>query len=185
MDEKVFQDAETKMKKALDALHHELGKMRTGRASVSILDDIRVDYYGTFTPLNQLATLAVSDAKTITIQVWDASSVTAVEKAIQGSGLGLNPNNDGKLIRVPIPSLNEERRKDLVKTAKKHGEECKVGVRNARRDANDELKTLQKNSDITEDEEHKALDKIQKLTNNYIAKIDDLIAHKEKDVMEV
>lgn len=173
------------MKKTLEALRHELSKMRTGRASLSILDDIRVEYYGTLTPLNQVGTLSVPDARTLAIQPWDTSAAVAIEKAIQKSGLGLNPVNDGKIIRIPVPALNEERRKDLVKVIHKHGEECKVGVRNARRDANEELKVLKKDSKITEDEEHKGIEKIQKLTDDFIKQIDEALTHKEKDIMQV
>lgn len=173
------------MKKAMDALGHELAKMRTGRASLAILDDVRVDYYGTQTPLNQMATLSIPDARTIAVQVWDASAISAVEKAIQKADLGLNPINDGKIVRLPIPPLNEERRRELVKVIRKHGEECKVSVRNARRDANEELKKLKKDSKITEDDERKGLDRIQKMTDDFIKKVEDAQAHKEKDIMEV
>lgn len=185
MDNKIFQDAEERMKKAMDAFRHELAKLRTGRASLSILDDVRVDYYGTPTPLKQLATLSVPDARTIAIQVWDVSALATVEKSIQKADLGLNPMNDGKIIRIPIPPLNEERRRELVKVIKKHGEECKVSVRNTRRDMNDVLKKLQKDSKITEDEEHNGLEKIQKMTDDHIKKVDEAMAHKEKDIMEV
>jgi ribosome recycling factor len=185
MDEKVFKDSEGMMKKAVEALLHELSKMRTGRASLSVLDDVRVDYYGTPTPLNQLATLGLPDSRTISIQAWDSSAVGAIERAIQKADLGLNPINDGKLIRLPVPPLNEERRKELAKVIRKHGEECKVSVRNARRDANEELKKLKKDSSITEDDEKKGHERIQKLTDDYTKKIEDILAHKEKDIMEV
>lgn len=185
MDNQVFEGTKKRMEKALSALSHELAKMRTGRASLSILDDVHVDYYGTSTPLNQLATLSVPDPRTIAIQAWDGGAVAAIEKAIQTADLGLNPVNDGKIIRLPIPPLNEERRMELVKVMRKHGEECKVGVRNARRDANEELKKLQKASEITEDEERKGHDRIQKLTDEFIAKIEEAMEHKEKDIMEV
>jgi ribosome recycling factor len=185
MDNKVFADMEAKMKRALDALAHELVKMRTGRASLSVLDDVRVDYYGTPTPINQLATLSVPDPRTIAIQAWDHSAVPSIEKAIQKAALGLNPVNDGKIIRLPIPALNEERRKELVKNAHKHGEDCKVSVRNTRRDANEELKKLKKDSKITEDEEKKGHERIQKTTDDFIKKIDEALSHKEKDIMEV
>ncbi len=185
MDEKVFKETNERMKKALEALKHELSKMRTGRASVGLLDEVRVDYYGTQTPLKQMASLSVPDPRTIMIQPWDASAVPLIEKAIQKSDLGLNPANDGKVLRVPIPPLNEERRKELVKVSKKFGEECKVSIRNTRREANEELKELKKASEITEDEERKAHDKIQKLTDDFIKQIEDALAHKEKDIMEV
>jgi ribosome recycling factor len=185
MDNVIFDRTNERMKKAIEALRHELSKMRTGRASVSLLDDVRVDYYGTQTPLNQMASLTVPDPRTIVIQPWDTSAVPLIEKAIQKSDLGLNPANDGKLLRVPIPPLNEERRKELVKVSKKYGEECKVSVRNARRDANEELKAAKKSSDITEDEERKAHDRIQKLTDDFIKQIEDALSHKEKDILEV
>ncbi len=185
MDKQVLDDANAKMAKALESLSHELAKMRTGRASLSILDGLHVDYYGTSTPLNQVATLSVPDARTISIQAWDGGAVSAIEKSIQKAGLGLNPVNDGKVIRLPIPALNEERRLELVKVMHKHGEDCKIGIRNARRDGNDELKKLKKDSDITEDDERAGHDTIQKLTDEHIKKIDEAMAHKEKDIMEV
>lgn len=185
MDNKVFDKASERMKKSLEALRHELSKMRTGRASLSVLDDVRVDYYGTLTPINQMATLSVPDPRTIAIQPWDASAAGNIEKAIQKSDLGLNPVNDGKIIRIPIPPLNEERRRELVKVSHKYAEECKVGVRNARRDANDELKGLLKSSAITEDEERKGIERIQKMTDDATKQIDEAISHKEKDIMQV
>ena len=185
MDNKVFEKTQERMKKALEALRHELSKMRTGRASLSVLDDVRVDYYGTPTPLNQLATLSVPDARTLAIQPWDASAGQAIEKAIMQANLGLNPVSDGKIIRIPIRALNEERRRELVKVSHKHGEECKVSVRNARRDANEELKNLKKSSTITEDEERKGIERIQKLTDDTIKQIDETLSHKEKDIMQV
>lgn len=173
------------MEKALEALRHDLSKMRTGRASLSILDGVRVDYYGTPTPLNQLATLSVPDPRTIVIQPWDTSALPAIEKAIQKADLGLNPVGDGKVVRVPIPPLNEERRKELVKVIHKYGEECKVSVRNARRDANEKLKELKKLSSITEDDERRGIERIQKTTDDIIKQIDEAITHKEKDIMQV
>lgn len=185
MDKQVIDKTNDRMKKALEALRHELSKMRTGRATVGLLDDVRVDYYGTQTPLNQMASLSTPDARTILVQPWDSSAVPMIEKAIQKADLGLNPANDGKVLRVPIPPLNEERRKELVKVSKKYGEECKVSIRNARRDANEELKVLKKASEITEDEERKAHDSIQKLTDDFIKQIEEALEHKEKDIMEV
>ncbi len=185
MVNQVYEKTNQKMQKAMEALRHELSKLRTGRASLSVLDDIRVDYYGTPTPLKQLASLSVPDPRTIVIQPWDSSAASAIEKSIQKSDLGLNPANDGKVIRIPIPQLNEERRKDLVKMTHKYGEECKVSVRSARRDANDELKSLMKDSKITEDDERKGLERVQKLTDNFIKQVDEALAHKEKDIMEV
>jgi len=149
------------------------------------LDDVRAEYYGTLTPLNQMATLSVPDARTLAIQPWDVSALQTIEKAIQKSGLGLNPVNDGKIIRVPIPALNEERRKELVKFAHKHSEDSKVAVRNVRRDLNEELKNLKKDSHITEDAERKGIERIQKLTDDFIKQLDDTLAHKEKDIMQV
>lgn len=183
--DKVINATKQSMEKALDALRHELAKLRTGRASISILDDVRVEYYGNLTPLNQVASLGVPDPRTITIQAWDKTAVQAIEKAIQKSGLGLNPVNDGKIIRVPIPPLNEERRRELVKVVHNHAEQCKVSVRNARRDANETLKKMQKDKDITEDDMHKGQHKVQELTDNFIKKIDETTEHKEKDIMEV
>lgn len=185
MDNKVFDKATERMKKAIEVLRQALSKMRTGRASLSVLDDIRVDYYGTQTPLKQLATLSVPDARTLAIQPWDTSAAGAIEKAIQKSDLGLNPVGDGKIIRIPVPPLNEERRRELVKVMHKHAEECKVAIRNVRRDANEELKNLKKNSQITEDEERKGIERIQKMTDDFIKQIDEAEGHKEKDIMQV
>lgn len=173
------------MKKAIEALRVELSRMRTGRATLSVLDGVRVDYYGTPTPLNQIATLSVPDPRTLAIQPWDASVTTAIEKAIQKADLGLNPVSDGRVVRIPIPPLNEERRRELVKVVHKFGEDCKVSVRNARRDANEELKVLKKISRITEDEERKGIEEIQKLTDDYTKQIDEALSHKEKDIMQV
>lgn len=181
----LINQSKARMEKSLESFRHELAKLRTGRASLSILDDVKVDYYGTQSPLNQVATLSVPDARTIAIQPWDQSAVQAIEKAIQKSDLGLNPVNDGKIIRVPIPQLNEERRRELVKVVGSHAEQSKVGVRNARRDANEQLKKMQKDSSITEDDLHKGQDRVQKLTDEYIKKIEEAAEHKEKDIMEV
>ena len=186
METKVHHD-ETKlrMQKALDAFRHELSKLRTGRASLSILEGIKAEYYGNLTPLNQLSNMGTPDARTIVIQPWDASALSAIEKAIQKSDLGLNPVNDGRLIRLPIPPLNEERRKELVKVIKKHGEECKISIRNARREAVELLKKLKSDSKITEDDLKKGESQIQKLTDDFIKQIDETATHKEKDIMEV
>ncbi|HQG13966.1 MAG: Ribosome-recycling factor [bacterium ADurb.Bin270] len=185
MDDKIFKETEAKMSRAMDALHHELARLRTGRASLSLVDEVRVEYYGTMTPLNQLSSLSIPDARTIAIQPWDASAGQAIEKAILKSGLGLNPISDGKIIRIPIPALNEERRRDLVKLVKKHAEDCKVAVRNVRRDSNEELKRLKKDSKITEDDERSGYDRIQKITDDFIKKVDETVTHKEKDIMSV
>lgn len=171
--------------KALEALSHELGAIRTGRASIAILDHVKVDYYGTLTPVNQLATLAVPESRTITIQPWDSSATHAIEKAIMTSDLGLMPTNDGKIIRINMPPLTEERRKEFVKLAKKYGEECKVGIRNIRRDANESLKKLEKDKAISEDELKKLVKDVQDITDRQIGRVDEMIAQKEKDIMEV
>lgn len=185
METKVHDETKLRMQKALDAFRHELSKLRTGRASLSILDGIKAEYYGNPTPLNQLSNMGTPDARTIVIQPWDASALSAIEKAIQKSDLGLNPVNDGRVIRLPIPPLNEERRKELVKVVKKHGEECKISIRNARREAVESLKKLKSDSKITEDDLKKSETQVQKLTDDFIKQIDETAAHKEKDIMEV
>jgi len=173
------------MKKAVSDLQHAMASIRTGRATVSLLDEIRVDYYGTPTPLNQLATLHVPEPSMITVQPWDASQIGVIEKAIRSSDLGLNPSNDGKLIRIPIPPLTEERRKQLVKHLHHITEDHRVAVRNLRRDANDHLKRLLKAKEISEDEERHALNEIQKLTDTYIKKVDEASKTKEAEILEV
>lgn len=178
-------DAQKRMDASLETVRRELTAMRTGRASISMLDGLRVDYYGTPTPLNQIGTLSIPDPTLITIQPWDASILQAVEKALRQSDLDLNPQNDGKVIRVPIPQLNEERRKVFVKHAHKHAEEGRVAVRNVRRDTNEHLKKLLKDHDISEDDEKQALAEVQKLTDSHIAKIDETLKKKEAEVMEV
>lgn len=181
----VLTKAKEKMDKAIESLRTELAKVRTGRASTSLLDGVKIDYYGTPTPLNQIATLGVPEPRLITISPWDASAIPLIEKAILASDLGMTPSNDGKLIRLPIPALTEERRKEMVKTVKKFGEDAKIGIRHVRREAMDELKGLEKEKKITEDD-HKHLDKeTQKLTDSYVEKVDQSLAHKEKEVMEV
>ena len=184
MVQNVITDTKNKMVRAMDLLKMEFSKMRTGRASASILDDIRVEYYGQIVPLNQVATVAVPDARLITIQPWETNMVSVIEKAIQKSGLGLNPSHDGKLIRVPIPPLNEERRKELVKYVKKVGEDTKVIIRNIRRDANETCKKLEKEH-VSEDDLKKAEKDVQKLTDDYIKLIDETVVHKEKEIMTV
>ena len=183
----VKHDAEDRMEKALGALERDFGKLRTGRATTSLVDGVKVDYYGTPTAISQLASVATPDSRTITIQPWDRGSFALVEKAILKSDLGLTPINDGKIIRINIPALTEERRKDLVKIARKYGEETKVAVRNIRRDANEGLKKLEKSKDksYSEDEIKKAQDDIQKLTDSYIAKVDQKCQAKEKEIMEL
>lgn len=174
-----------KMDKALSDLQHEMASIRTGRASVSILDQIRVDYYGTPTPLNQLANLHVPEPSLITIQPWDVSQIGPIEKSIRVSDLGLNPANDGKVIRLPIPPLTEERRKELVKKLHAAAEHHRVSVRNIRRDGNEAVKKLLKDKKITEDEDKRAHDEIQKLTDGYMAKIDQAAKTKEKEILEI
>jgi ribosome recycling factor len=178
-------DAQKRMDATLETVRKELMVMRTGRASLSMLDGIRVDYYGTPTPLNQVGNLQVPDPTLITVQPWDPSVLTAVEKAIRSSDLDLNPQNDGKIIRIPIPSLTEERRKTLVKHAHKHAEEGRVAIRNVRRDVNEHLKKLLKDHTVSEDDEKHALDQIQKLTDLHIEKINEMLKKKEAEIMEV
>ena len=175
----------TKMEKALSDLQHEMATIRTGRASLSILDNIRVDYYGTPTPLNQVANLHVPEPNLITIQSWDVSQIGLIEKVIRTSDLGLNPGNDGKIIRLPIPPLTEERRKDLVKKLHGVAEHHRVAVRSVRRDGNEAVKKLSKDKKITEDDDKKAHDEIQKLTDTYMDKIDAASKTKEKDILEI
>ncbi len=177
--------AEKKMGISINHLHHELGKLRTGQASVALLDDLKVDYYGNPTPLNQVATLGTPDSQTLTIQPWEVSILKDVEKALQASDIGLTPNSDGKMIRLTIPPLTNERRQQLVKLVKKYSEDCKVAIRNVRREVNDKLKKTEKNHEISEDESHKAVDNIQKMTDKFVAEIDKTAQTKEKDMMDV
>ncbi len=181
----LLKDAKIRMGKAIEVLRHELAKMRTGRASLSILDDVKVEYYGNPTPLNQVATLGTPDPRLITIQPWESNLIPEIEKALQKADLGMNPTSDGKLIRLPIPALTEERRKDLVKHAKKHGEESKVAVRNIRRDANEHLKKLEKEEHVSEDEIKKAQGDVQKMTDEYTKETDEIVDMKEKEIMTV
>jgi ribosome recycling factor len=175
----------TRMEKALSDLQHEMATIRTGRATLSILDNIRVDYYGTPTPLNQIANLHVPEPALITIQPWDVSQIGLIEKVIRTSDLGLNPGNDGKIIRLPIPPLTEERRKELVKKLHGVAEHHRVAVRNVRRDGNESVKKLFKDKKITEDDDKKAHDEIQKMTDTYMDKIDAASKTKEKDILEI
>jgi len=176
---------EEKMKSAIEALRHEFSTIRTGRASLALLDDVRVDYYGTPSTLSQVATLALPDARTITVAPWESKMVGPIEKAIQKSDLGVNPVNDGRVIRLVMPQLTEDRRKDLVKKAKKMAEESKVAIRNLRRESNEALKKAEKEKEITEDELLKGEQEVQKLTDDFIKKVDDALAHKDKEIMEV
>ncbi|RJO61050.1 ribosome recycling factor [candidate division WS5 bacterium] len=174
-----------RMEKTVDVLKKDLAGIRTGRASLAIFDGIMVDYFGTPTPLNHVATLSVPESRLITIQPWDPKIIPNIEKAIQKSDLGLNPNNDGKIIRLAIPQLTEERRKEIVKHVHKRGEEAKISLRNIRRDGNEEMKKMEKDKHISEDETKRAIDEIQKLTDAYIKKVDETISHKEVELMEV
>lgn len=185
MKEVVLQKFKDEMEKTIGALSKSFSRVRTGRASISLLDGIKVDYYGTATPITQVANVSVPESRLILIVPWDVSVISAVEKAIQKSDLGLTPSNDGKAVRLSIPQLTEERRKELVKTVKKMAEEGKVKLRNARRDANEEMKALKKDSKISEDELFKAQEEVQKLTDQYIEKTDKVLAVKEKEIMEI
>ncbi len=181
----VIANTEVKMGKTIDALKNEYGAIRAGRANPAILDKIKVEYYGTPTPVNQLGNVSVPEARTLLIQPWDASVLKEIEKEIQKSDIGINPTNDGKVIRLSFPPLTEERRKALVKDVAKIAENSKVAVRNLRRDAIDKIKTLKKDNKITEDDVKEAEDKIQKLTDKYVKNVDDLAKEKEKEILTV
>ena len=174
-----------KMTKTLAAFQNDLNKIRTGRASLAILDDLRVDYYGTPTPINQVATMAIPESRLVSIKPWDPSAIGEIEKAILKSDLGLTPVNDGKMIRITIPKLTEERRKELVKLVRKKGEEGKIAIRNIRREANEWYKSLEKEKAISEDELHKGLEDVQELTAEFVRKIDEILDQKEKEVLEI
>ncbi|ALS27581.1 ribosome recycling factor [Paenibacillus cisolokensis] len=184
MPQSIKKSAEERMDKAIAALKRDLATLRAGRATPSLLDRVQVEYYGTMTPVNQLANINTPDSRTLLIQPWDKSSLASIEKAILKSDLGLTPANDGSVIRISIPMLTEERRTELVKMTKKFGEEAKVAIRNIRRDANDDIKKLEK-SDISEDESRRHQDDIQKMTDRFIAEVDKVLAAKEKEIMEV
>lgn len=185
MINEIIKDANSRMSKSIESLKTELAKIRTGRAHPSLLEHISVDYYGSPTPLSQIASIGVEDARTLTITPWESPMVQAIEKAIMNSDLGLNPNSAGSVIRVPMPQLTEERRRDLVKVVRHEGENGKVAIRNIRRDANSDFKSLEKEKEISEDEERKAQDDIQKLTDQHVKEIDELIEVKETDLMKV
>ncbi|MBG23216.1 MAG: ribosome recycling factor [Idiomarinaceae bacterium] len=185
MINEIKQDAKQRMEKSVDALRSQISKVRTGRAHPSLLDSVMVNYYGVDTPLKQLANITTEDSRTLALTVFDKSASQAVEKAIMTSDLGLNPAAAGTVIRIPLPPLTEERRRDLVKIVRAEAEQGRVAVRNIRRDANSDLKELLKEKEITEDEERRAAEEIQKLTDTYVAKIDEALAEKEKDLMEV
>ena len=181
----LISDAKQRMHSSVETVRKELASMRTGRASLSMLDNVRVDYYGTPTPLNQVGNLSTPDPTLIQVQPWDAKLLGAIEKAIRQSDLDLNPQNDGKIIRIPIPQLNEERRKLLVKNAHKHAEEGRVAIRNVRRDVNDHLKKLMKDHEVSEDDEKRAVADVQKMTDQHIADIDGIVKKKEAEIMAV
>jgi ribosome recycling factor len=182
---KINKDAETRMKKSLDGLQGGLEKIRTGRANPGLLEQISVDYYGSRTPLSQVANVSVADARTLNVTPWDKSMVQAIEKAIQESGLGLNPNTSGQVIRIPLPALTEERRKELGKVVRKEGEEAKIAVRNVRRDALQHMKDALKKKEITEDEEKRAAEAMQKLTDRFVGEADKQVAAKEHELMAI
>jgi ribosome recycling factor len=183
--QEVFREAETKMKKAVDHLHNEMKTLRTGRANPAILDGVMVDYYGTPSPLRQVASLNVADASMLTAQPFDPGQIGAIEKAINQANLGLNPSNDGRIIRIPVPPLTEERRKEMVRKAHDIAEESRNGIRQARREGNERLKEKEKEKEISQDDEHRGHTEIQKLHDKYIGEINEALAHKEKDIMEV
>ncbi|GAB6111122.1 MAG TPA: ribosome recycling factor [Desulfomicrobium sp.] len=183
--EKHIKDCTSRMQKSIDSLEKDFSRLRTGRASTALVDNIRVEYYGTPTPLNQVASVSIPDSRTISISPWDRNAFSNIEKAIMKSDLGLTPINDGRAIRINIPPLTEERRKDLVKMAKKYTEEAKVAIRNVRRDVNEALKKMQTAKEISEDDLHKAQDEVQKATDSFVKKADAALAEKEKEIMEI
>ncbi len=185
MINEIKKDTQARMAKSIESLKNHLNKIRTGRAHTSLLDNITVDYYGMETPLNQVGNISTPDARTIAITVFDKSMIGAVEKAILKSDLGLNPSSQGTLIRIPLPPLTEDRRKELVKVVRGEGENGKIAIRNIRRDANSEIKALQKEKEISEDQQHQAEDEIQKITDSFIKQVDDILATKEKELMEI
>lgn len=182
MIELIKTETEKKMKKAVESLQHEMIKIRTGRAHASLLDHVQVDYYGSMMPINQVANVGANDSRTLLVTPYEKAMIPAIEKAILNSGLGLNPANSGTAIRVPMPPLNEERRKEMIRVVRAEAEQGRVAIRNIRRDANTQLKD---SKEISEDDERRAGDVIQKLTDKYIAEVDELLAHKEKDLMEI
>jgi ribosome recycling factor len=183
--QQIIKDAKARMDKTIDALRSELSKIRTGKATTVLLDSIKVEYYGNMVPLNQVSNVSVLDAHTLSITPWEKQMVAVIDKAILEANLGLNPISDGTNLKIPIPPLNEERRKELVKLVRKFGEEAKIAVRNIRRDANDHLKKEQKEKKMSEDQMHDAEGEVQKLTDEHITLIDDTLKHKEKEIMEV
>ena len=185
MINEIKQDAERRMGKSIEALSNDLAKVRTGRANPSLLDSIKVDYYGAQVPLSQVANISVLDARTLSLSPWEKPMVPVIEKAIMASDLGLNPVTTGELIRIPLPALTEERRKELIKVVRAEGESAKVAIRNIRRDANTSLKELVKEKEISEDEERRAAEAVQKITDKYVKKVDELLQVKEKELIEI
>lgn len=185
MSNQIHKDAEARMRKSVEALQNELSKIRTGRAHPGLLEHVHVDYYGTEVPLNQAANITVEDARTLMVTPWEKSMVPVVEKAIVGSDLGLNPTSAGQVIRVPLPPLTEERRRELSKVVHQEGENAKVAIRNIRRDANHHLKELMKDKELSEDDEHRAETEIQTLTDKYVQRVDELVNSKENELMEI
>lgn len=181
----VHQETKERMGKTIDALKKEMQRVRTGRASATMLDSVKVDYYGTLTPLNQMASISVPESRLLTIQPWDASALKEIEKGILKANLGLTPNSDGKIIRITVPPLTEDRRKEIVKIVNKTCEEYRVALRNIRRDSNEILKGLKKDGDISEDEQFKAQEKVQAITDDHIKMVDDIMKEKEKDILEI
>ncbi|MCX7117228.1 MAG: ribosome recycling factor [Legionellales bacterium] len=181
----IKQDAEKRMKKTVDALHHEMTKIRTGRANASLLDHVQVDYYGNLTPISQVASVSSMDSRTLVVTPWEKSMMAAVEKAILTSDLGLNPATSGNAIRVPMPALTEQRRKEMVRIVRGEAEQARISIRGVRRDANHQLKELVKSKSISEDDEHRANDIIQKLTDHYIVDVEAVLSEKEKDLLDM
>lgn len=181
----MLKDGEHRMKGAIDALHRDFKTLRTGRATTSMLDGVTVDYYGTETPLSQVANISVPESTLLVAQPWDKSMIPAIERAILASGLGLNPANDGKVVRIPIPPLTEERRKDLVKKAHAMAEDVRTAIRQVRRDLNDKLKKIEKEHEISQDDERRAHDDVQKMTDKFIEDVNETLKHKEAEIMEV
>ena len=183
--QEVKENSDKRMQKSILALKDDLNTIRTGRASAALFEKIKVEYYSQQVPLNQVATISIPEARLVVIQPWDRSVLSEIEKVIQKSELSVNPNNDGKVIRINIPPLTEERRKEFVKLAKNKAEQCRVSIRNIRRDANEELKKKQKASDISEDDSKRGMDEIQKITDKYIAEVNDILEEKEKEILEI
>ena len=185
MERQTRKEISARMEKALENLKREFATLRTGRASVAIFDGVTVDYYGVPTPLNQVATLSAPEPRLITIQPWDVSQINAIEKAILSSGLGLTPSNDGKVIRISIPQLTEQRRRELVKVAHRYAEECRVAMRNVRREYNERFRRLEKEGEISQDDHRRASDEVQSITDSYIKKVDEALSRKEAEILEV